>query len=204
MAKRSKNYSKRVVAPAYRINENIRVPKIRLVGDLEKLSEILGKTIETGVFNTREALGYANDADLDLVEISPNADPPVVKIIDYKKFLYEKKKKEKEIKSKAVKTINKEIRFGPNTDDHDFNFKLKHAVKFLEAGAKVKAYVQFRGRSIVFKERGELLLLRFLKELDEYGAAEALPKMEGRRMFVIVAPKKVVKKSSKKKTQDAK
>ncbi len=127
---------------------------------------------------------------LDLVEISPKADPPVVRIIDYRKFLYERKKKEKELKSKQVKTVIKEIRFGPNTDDHDFEFKLRHAKKFLEEGAKVRAYVFFRGRTIVFKERGELLLLRFLKELEEYGAAEALPKMEGRRMVVIVAPKK--------------
>ena len=127
---------------------------------------------------------------LDLVEISPNADPPVCKIVDYKKFLYARKKKQKEIKSNTAKTVVKEIRFGPNTDDHDFNFKLKHAVKFLEDGAKVKAYVHFRGRTIVFKERGELLLLRFLKELEEYGGAENLPKMEGRRMNVIIAPHK--------------
>ncbi len=128
--------------------------------------------------------------DLDLVEISPNAKPPVVRIIDYNKFLYDKKKKEKEIKAKTQKTVVKEIRFGPNTDDHDFDFKLRHAQKFLEEGAKVKAYVHFRGRTIVFKDRGELLLLRFLKELEEYGSAESLPKMEGRRMIVIVSPKK--------------
>ena len=128
--------------------------------------------------------------ELDLVEISPNAEPPVVKIIDYNKFLYEKKKREKEIKSKAVKTVVKEIRFGPNTDEHDFEFKLRHAQRFLEEGSKVKSYVHFRGRTIVFKDRGELLLLRFLKELEEFGAAEALPKMEGRRMTVIIQPKK--------------
>jgi len=133
--------------------------------------------------------------DLDLVEISPKAKPPVVKIIDYRKFLYDQKKKQKEIKSKAVKTVVKEIRFGPNTDDHDFDFKTKHAKNFLEEGAKVKAYVQFRGRTIVFKERGELLLLKFLKELEEYGAAEALPRMEGRKMTVIVQPKKKRKKN---------
>ncbi|HQU61051.1 MAG TPA: translation initiation factor IF-3, partial [Saprospiraceae bacterium] len=126
----------------------------------------------------------------DLVEISPNASPPVVKIIDYNKFLYEKKKKEKEIKAKAAKTVIKEIRFGPNTDDHDFEFKVRHARGFLEDGAKVKAYVHFRGRTIVFKDRGELLLLKFLKELEDYGAPEALPKMEGRRMIVMVSPKK--------------
>lgn len=137
---------------------------------------------------------WARKVDLDLVEISPNAAPPVVKIIDFNKFLYEKKKKEKEIKSKAAKTVIKEVRFGPNTDDHDFDFKVRHAKGFLEDGAKIKAYVHFRGRTIVFKERGELLLLRFLKELEEYGAAEALPKMEGRRMIVMIAPKKVKKK----------
>ena len=134
--------------------------------------------------------------DLDLVEISPKADPPVCKIIDYKKFIYDKKKKDKEIKSRAVKTVIKEIRFGPNTDDHDFEFKLRHAKKFLEDGAKVKAYVHFRGRTIVFKDRGELLLLRFLKELEEFGAAENLPQMEGRRMHVIVSPKKVKTKKA--------
>ena len=123
-----------------------------------------------------------------------DAKPPVVRIIDYNKFLYERKKKEKEIKAKAAKTVVKEIRFGPNTDDHDFEFKTRHAKGFLEDGAKVKAYVHFRGRTIVFKDRGELLLLRFLKELEEYGTAEALPKMEGRRMIVIVTPKKVKKK----------
>jgi translation initiation factor IF-3 len=127
---------------------------------------------------------------LDVVEIAATAKPPVVRIIDYNKFLYEKKKKEKEIKAKAAKTVVKEIRFGPNTDDHDFEFKLRHARGFLEDGAKVKAYVHFRGRTIVFKDRGELLLLRFIKELEDVGAAEALPKMEGRRMIVIVSPKK--------------
>ena len=127
---------------------------------------------------------------LDLVEISPKADPPVCRIIEFNKFVYEKKRKEKEIKAKTVQTVVKEIRFGPNTDDHDFDFKLRHAKKFLEEGHKVKAYVQFRGRSIVFKDRGELLLLRFMKELEELGAAEQLPQMEGRRMHVILAPKK--------------
>jgi translation initiation factor IF-3 len=127
---------------------------------------------------------------LDLVEISPNASPPVVRVVDFNKFLYERKKKDKELKAKTVKTVIKEIRFGPNTDEHDFDFKLKHAKNFLEDGAKVKAYVHFRGRTIVFKDRGELLLLRFLKELEEFGSAESLPKMEGRRMMVIVSPKK--------------
>lgn len=168
---------------------------MRLVGDnLDDVSEVAGEKVDPGtVFPTDKVKDWAKKMELDLVEISPKAKPPVVKIIDYKKFLYEKKKKEKEIKSKAQKTVIKEIRFGPNTDDHDFNFKLRHAKKFLEEGAKVKAYVHFRGRTIVFKDRGELLLLRFLKELEEYGSAEALPKMEGRRMIVVVAPKKAKK-----------
>jgi len=166
-----------------------------LVGDnLEEVSEAVGKKIETGVHNTREAIQWADAVDLDLVEISPKADPPVAKIIDYNKFLYLKKKKEKEIKSKTAKTVIKEIRFGPNTDDHDFNFKLKHAQKFLGEGSKVKAYVHFRGRTIVFKDRGQLLLLRFINELAELGAAEELPKMEGRRMIVMIAPIKKPKK----------
>lgn len=175
----------------FRVNEQIRVPEVRLVGDnLEQIGEIVGKTIESDVYPTRKVKDWANQMDLDLVEISPKARPPVVRIIDYNKFLYEKKKKEKEMKAKAAKTVIKEIRFGPNTDDHDFDFKLRHARGFLEEGAKVRAYVQFRGRSIVFKDRGELLLLRFIKELEDIGAAEALPKMEGRRMSVVVAPKK--------------
>jgi translation initiation factor IF-3 len=176
----------------FRVNENIRVPEIRLVGDnMDDIIRVAGKNLEAGeVYQTRQARAWAEDLGLDLVEISPNAKPPVCKIIDYNKFLYEKKKREKELKSKTSKTVIKEIRFGPNTDDHDFEFKLRHAQKFLEEGAKVKAYVMFRGRSIVFKERGELLLLRFLKELEEFGSAEMLPKMEGRRMTVIVSPKK--------------
>jgi translation initiation factor IF-3 len=175
----------------HRINENIRIPKIRLVGDnLDDVSEVAGQKILPEIYDTYKAKRWAEDLGLDLVEISPSAKPPVCKIIDYKRFLYNKKKKEKEIKAKTAKTVIKEIRFGPNTDDHDFDFKLKHAMKFLEDGAKVKAYVHFRGRTIVFKDRGELLLLKFLKELEEYGAAEALPKMEGRRMIVIVSPKK--------------
>ena len=176
----------------FRTNEHIRVPEVRLVGDnVEAIGEKIGQKLEPGtVYQTRKVKEWARAAQLDLVEISPKARPPVVKIIDFNKFLYEKKKKEKEIKAKAAKTVVKEIRFGPNTDDHDFEFKLRHAKGFLEDGAKVKAYVHFRGRTIVFKERGELLLLRFLKELEEFGSAEALPKMEGRRMIVIVSPKK--------------
>jgi len=181
----------------FRINHLIRVPKVRLVGDnLDKVSEVAGHPVESDVYDTRQVRRWADELGLDVVEISPNADPPVVRIIDYNKFLYEKKKKEKEMKAKAQKTVVKEIRFGPNTDDHDFEFKLRHAKKFLEEGAKVKAYVHFRGRTIVFKDRGQLLLLKFLKELEEYGAAESLPKMEGRRMIVIVSPKKTQKKKS--------
>lgn len=176
----------------FRVNEQIRIPEIRLVGDnMEAVSALLGVEIKSGeVYATRDAREWAEKAELDLVEISPNAKPPVVRIVDYNKFLYEKKKKEKEIKAKAAKTVVKEIRFGPNTDDHDFEFKVRHAREFLEENSKVKAYVNFRGRTIVFKDRGELLLLRFLKELEDLGAAESLPKLEGRRMIVIVTPKK--------------
>jgi translation initiation factor IF-3 len=179
----------------FRVNDQIRIPEVRLVGDnLEEVSKIVGEPVETGIFPTRKVREWAEQSELDLVEISPNANPPVVRIVDFNKFIYERKKKEKEIKSKAAKTVIKEIRFGPNTDDHDFEFKSRHAKTFLEEGAKVKAYVQFKGRAIVFKERGELLLLKFLKELEEVGAPEAMPKMEGRRMIVMISPKKVVKK----------
>lgn len=188
---RNRNFRREDPRDQFRTNEQIRIPEVRLVGDdMEAISEAAGRKVDPGVYNTRQVLDWARRLDLDLVEISPKAAPPVVKIIDYNKFLYEKKKREKEIKAKAVKTVVKEIRFGPNTDEHDFEFKLRHAQRFLEEGAKVKAYVHFRGRTIVFKDRGELLLLRFLKELEEYGSAEALPKMEGRRMTVIVQPKK--------------
>lgn len=177
--------------PQFRINNFIRVPEVRLVGDnLDLVSDIAGKTIEPGIYNTRMVQGWADQLEMDLVEISPNAVPPVCKIIEYQKFLYDKKKREKEMKAKVVKTVMKEVRFGPNTDEHDFDFKVKHAKGFLEEGAKVRAYVHFRGRTIVFKDRGELLLLKFLKELEDLGAAEALPKMEGRRMSVIISPKK--------------
>lgn len=180
----------------FNINRGIRASRIRLVGDnFEEISNLAGKPIEAGVYSTRDAQYWAEGLDLDLVEISPNADPPVCKIIDYNKFLYLKKKKEKEIKSNTAKTVIKEIRFGPNTDDHDFEFKLRHAKKFLNDGSKVKAYVHFKGRTIVFKERGELLLLRFVKELEELGAAEELPKQEGRRLNVIIAPHKKNKKN---------
>ena len=140
-----------------------------------------------------EAMRLAEEAGLDLVEISPGAVPPVCRIIDYKKFLYEQKKKQKELKAKAAKVVVKEIRFGPNTDDHDFDFKLNHAIKFLGEGSKVKAYVFFKGRSIVFKERGEELLLRFADKLEDYGKPEALPQLEGKRMQIMLAPRKKAK-----------
>lgn len=170
----------------HRTNQMIRVPQVRLVGD----------NVEVGVYPTQEALRMAQDQQLDLVEISPQADPPVCKIIDYNKFLYEKKKKEKEMKAKSKSAEVKEIRFTPGTDDHDFDFKSKHAESFLKEGNKVKAYVQFKGRAIMFKERGELLLLKFAERLAEVGQPEALPKMEGKRMLIIFAPKATKKKSS--------
>ena len=192
MAKRrSRNPNQGKAKFNFRVNERIRIPEVRLVGDnLDEISEKIGQKIESGIYSTNVLRRWAEEVDLDLVEISPKANPPVVRITDYNKFLYERKKKEKELKSKTAKTVVKEIRFGPNTDDHDFNFKLRHAIKFLKDGAKVKAFVQFRGRTIVFKDRGQLLLLKFINELEEYGAVEALPKMEGRRMFVIITPKK--------------
>ena len=162
----------------------IRVPQVRLVGD----------NVEVGVYSIQEAIRMAQDQQLDLVEISPNADPPVCKIIDYNKFLYEKKKKEKEMKAKSKASEVKEIRFTPNTDDHDFDFKAKHAEKFLKDGNKVKAYVQFKGRAIQFKERGELLLLKFAERLNDTGVLEGMPKMEGKRMLAIWAPKSQKKK----------
>lgn len=195
MAKRFKKDFKKQEEPQHRVNRQIRVPEIRLVGDnMEAISEANGETVETGIYDTRKVQKWADKMELDLVEISPNAAPPVCRIIDYRKFLYQKKKKEKELKANTSKTVVKEIRFGPNTDSHDFEFKLKHARGFLEEGNKVKAFVQFRGRAIVFKERGELMLLNFIKELEDLGAAEALPKMEGRRMSVILQPKKKPKK----------
>jgi translation initiation factor IF-3 len=175
----------------FKLNEDIRVPEIRLVGEnLDEISAVAGRTIEPGIYPTRQVRAWAEELAQDLVMISPNADPPVCRIIEFNKFLYNKRKKEKEIKANTAKTVIKEIRFGPNTDDHDFDFKLRHARTFLEEGSKVKAYVHFRGRTIVFKERGELLLLKFLKELEDLGVAENLPKLEGRRMIVMIAPKK--------------
>ncbi len=180
----------------FRINADIKVPEIRLVGD--NLNELIIEgepPIETGVYPIRQVLRWAEQLNLDVVEISPNAVPPVCRIIDVNKFLFQKEKKEKELKAKAVKAEIKEIRFGPNTDDHDFEFKLKHAQNFLQEGSKVRAYVFFKGRSVVFKDRGELLLLKFIKELDDLASCEALPKLEGKKMFILLAPRKgVVKK----------
>jgi translation initiation factor IF-3 len=151
---------------------------------------VVGDEIETAVMSIQDALRLADEKELDLVEISPNADPPVCKIVDYQKFLYQQKKKQKEIKARTAKIVVKEIRFGPNTDDHDYNFKLKHAIKFLEDGAKVRAYVFFKGRSILFKEQGEVLLLRFANDLEEYGKVDQLPRLEGKRMIISISPKK--------------
>jgi len=168
----------------HRTNHMIRVPQVRLVGD----------NVTVGVYPTADAIKMAQEQGLDLVEISPNADPPVCKIIDYNKFLYEKKRKEKEMKAKSKASEVKEIRFTPNTDDHDFDFKAKHAERFLKEGDKVKAYVQFKGRAIQFKDRGELLLLKFAERLNEVGVLEGMPKMEGKRMLAIWAPKSQKKK----------
>ncbi len=164
----------------HKINERIYAKTVRVVGD----------DIEAGVYSIAEALKMAKELELDLVEIAPNIDPPVCKIVDYGKFLYEQKKKAKEVKAKASKIVIKDIRFGPHTDDHDFNFKKNHAIKFLQEGCKVKAFVFFRGREIVFKEQGEILLLRFASELEEWGKAEQLPVLEGKRMQMVLGPKK--------------
>ncbi len=150
----------------------------------------MGDNVEIGVYPLSKALEIADELELDLVEISPNAKPPVCKVIDYKKFVYEQKKREKALKSKATKVIIKEIRFGPNTDDHDYQFKKKHAEKFLKDGAKLKAYVFFKGRSIIYKDQGEILLLRLAQELEELGKVEQMPKLEGKRMIMFIAPKK--------------
>jgi len=161
------------------VNDKIRAQEVRVVSD--DGAEVL---------SLAKALALATEADLDLVEISPNAKPPVCKIIDYKKFLFLQKKKQKELKSKQSKVTIKEIRFGPNTEDHDFQFKLKHAIGFLKDGSKVKAFVFFKGRSIVFKDRGSILLLRFAQELEEYGVIEQMPKLEGKKMIMMINPKK--------------
>ena len=149
---------------------------------------MVGENVEGGVYPTRKALEIANELELDLVEISPNATPPVCKVIDYKKFLYEQKKRDKELKAKATKVVIKEIRFGPQTDDHDYEFKKKHGEKFLKEGFKVKAYVFFKGRSIIYKDQGEILLLRLATDLEDYGKVEQMPKLEGKRMTMFLAP----------------
>ncbi|MFN5422793.1 MAG: translation initiation factor IF-3, partial [bacterium] len=169
----------------HRINHFIRVPQVRLVGD----------NVTMGVYSTQDALKMAQQLELDLVEISPQADPPVCKIIDYNKFLYDKKRKEKDMKAKSKSAELKEIRFTPGTDDHDFDFKARHAENFLKDGNKVKAYVQFKGRAIMFKERGELVLLKFAERLADFGQVEGLPKLEGKRMLMIIAPKTAKKKA---------
>ncbi len=171
---------RRIIKNPHNINREIRSPVVRVVGD----------NVEQGIYNIRVAMGIAEDQGLDLVEISPSANPPVCKVIDYKKFLYEQKKKKKEIKAKSSKIVVKEIRLGPNTDDHDFNFKLNHAKKFLQDGAKVKVDVFFKGRSIIYKDKGEIILLKFAQELEDYGKVERLPKLEGKRMIMIIASKK--------------
>lgn len=165
----------------YRINGQIHAREVRIVGD----------GIESQVVSLGKALDMASYQGVDLVEISPNAEPPVCRLIDYSKFIYQQKKHQKEIKAKQVKVEVKEIRFGPQTDDHDYNFKLKHAQSFLSEGDKVKAYVFFRGRSILFKEQGEVLLLRFAQDLEEYGKVEQMPQLEGKRMIMFIAPKKI-------------
>jgi translation initiation factor IF-3 len=162
------------------VNELIRAPVVRVVGE----------NVQIGIYNIKDALRLAEEQELDLVEISPSASPPVCKIVDYKKFLYEKKKKAKEIKANSAKIVVKEIRLGPNIDDHDFNFKMKHAMKFLEEGAKVKVDVFFKGRSIIYKEKGEYILLKFAADLEEFGKVEQLPRLEGKRMIMVIAPKK--------------
>ena len=164
----------------YVINENIHAKEVRLVGD----------NVEQGVYSLAQAQKIADEQELDPILISPNAEPPVCRILDFQKYLYQQKKRQKEQKAKATKVVVKEIRFGPQTDDHDYNFKLKHAMGFLKEGSKVKAYVFFRGRSILFKEQGEVLLLRFANDLEEYGKVEMMPVLEGKRMTIMLSPVK--------------
>ena len=164
----------------HQINDEITAPEIRLVGD----------NVEIGIYEIKKALSIANNLESDLVQISPNANPPVCKVMDYKKFLYEQKKREKQLKSKATKVVVKEIRFGPQTDEHDYSFKKKHAEKFLKDGAKLKAYVFFKGRSIIYKDQGEILLLKLAQDLEEIGKVEQLPKLESKKMIMIISPKK--------------
>ncbi|EHQ43763.1 MULTISPECIES: translation initiation factor IF-3 [Myroides] len=167
----------------HRVNNAIRVPEVRLVGD----------NVETGVYKLADALRLAEEQELDLVEISPNAEPPVCKVIDYKKFLYEQKKREKMLKAKSTQITVKEIRFGPQTDEHDYEFKKKNAEKFLKEGAKLKAFVFFKGRSIIYKDQGQILLLRLAQDLEEFGKVESMPVLEGKRMTMFIAPKKKTK-----------
>ena len=174
----------------YYINDQIRAREVRLVGD----------NVEQGIYPIERARQIAADQELDLIEISPTADPPVCKILDYQKFLYQQKKRQKEQKAKATKVVVKEIRFGPQTDDHDYNFKLKHAQGFLKEGSKVKAYVFFRGRSILFKEQGEILLLRFANDLEDLGKVEQMPVLEGKRMIIMISPLKNAPKKDKQKS----
>ncbi|MBC8757111.1 translation initiation factor IF-3 [Kordia sp. YSTF-M3] len=178
--KRSRAPRREEKVDLHRINRKIIAPEVRLVGD----------NVEIGVYPTRKALAIAEEQELDLVEISPKASPPVCKVMDYKKFLYEQKKRDKSLKSKATKVTVKEIRFGPQTDDHDYEFKKKHAEKFLKEGSKLKAYVFFKGRSIIYKDQGQILLLKLAQELEEYGKVEQMPKLEGKRMIMFIAPKK--------------
>jgi translation initiation factor IF-3 len=175
------NFRRREVEEPYKINHHILAQKVRVVGE----------NVEQGVYSLAEARKIAESVSLDLVEISPNADPPVCRVVDYSKFKYEQKKKQKELKAKTHKVTLKEIRFGPNTDDHDFDFKVKHAINFLKAGDKVKAYVHFVGRTIVYKERGEAILVNFIKALEDYSKVEQAPKLEGKRMIVFLVPKVV-------------
>ncbi|MFM7018783.1 translation initiation factor IF-3 [Flavobacterium sp.] len=177
----NKGYQPRVEKKdEHRINNFIRVPEVRLVGD----------NVEPGIFKTADALRLADELELDLVEISPNAEPPVCKIMDYKKFVYMQKKRDKELKAKSTQIVVKEIRFGPQTDEHDYDFKRKNAEKFLKEGAKLKAFVFFKGRSIIYKEQGQILLLRLAQDLEDFGKVEALPVLEGKRMIMYIAPKK--------------
>ena len=192
-APQRKNDNKNAKKDAFAINEQIHAREVRLVGD----------NVETGVYTIQEALRMAEEQEMDLIEISPNAVPPVCKILDYQKFLYQQKKRLKEQKAKSVKVVVKEIRFGPQTDDHDYDFKLKHAKGFLEEGAKVKAYVFFKGRSILFKEQGEVLLLRFANDLEDYGKVEQMPVLEGKRMIIMISPKKGAGVSKAKKVASA-
>ncbi|WP_370324230.1 translation initiation factor IF-3 [Flavobacterium sp. ASW18X] len=177
--RRSRPQPRRENKNPHNINDKITAREVRLVGD----------NVEVGVYPTRKAMEIAREQELDLVEISPKASPPVCKIIDYKKFLYEQKKRDKALKAKQAKVVIKEIRFGPQTDDHDYEFKKRHAEKFLKEGAKLKAYVFFKGRSIVYKDQGEILLLRLAQELEELGKVEQMPKLEGKRMTMFIAPK---------------